>query len=99
MNIIIKAIDSCMDIQDCMMAEEIRSATMDDEDVSMLSEYILCGWPSVRAKVQKDVQPYWSFRDEIVIIDGNDMKIRRIIIPASLQGKVLNQLHMNHMGI
>ena len=37
-------------------------------------------------------------RDEIAIIDGTAMK-RIIIVPASLQDKVLKQLHVNHMGL
>ena len=65
----------------------------------MLSEYTLCGWSSIRAEIQKELQVYWSFRDEILIIDGMPMKGERIIIMESLQGKVLNHQHMNHMGI
>ena len=50
----------------------------------MLSEYVLHGWPSMRAEVLKGLQPYWSSRDEIAIIDGTIMKRKRIIVQASL---------------
>ena len=61
---------------------------------------MLHGWLSVRPEVQKELQPYWSFRDEIAINDGITMKGKRIIIPpSSLQGNMLNQLDINHMGI
>ena len=43
----------------------------------MLLEYVFNGWPSRKAEVQ-DLQPYWSFRDEILIIDRITMKGRRI---------------------
>ena len=99
MNITISAIASCTNISDCMTIEEIRSATVDNEQLSMLSEYVLHSWPSMRAVVQKELQMYWSFRDDIVIIDGITIKDERIITPVSLYGKVWNQMHMNHMGI
>ena len=53
----------------------------------------------MKANVQVVLQPYWSLRNEIAIIDGIPMKVRRIIIPASLQNKVLSQLQLNHAGI
>ena len=59
-----------------MTAEEIRLATLYDEHLGILSEYVLCIWPSTKVKMQKDLQPYWSFMDEIVIIDAITMKGR-----------------------
>ena len=53
MNIIINVIESYTGIRDCMMTEEFRSATRDDEHVSMLPECVLHGCPSKRAEVQK----------------------------------------------
>ena len=52
----------------------------------------------MRSEVHKDLQLYWSYIDDIVILDGITKKGKRIIL-ASLQGKVLNYLYMNHMGI
>ena len=88
-NITRNAIESHMDIADCITAERIMSVTIDKEHLSMLSDYVLHGWPS-RVEVQKDLQPYWSFRDEIAVINGIVLKTKRIMIPASLQGKGLN---------
>ena len=51
------AITSCMDVQDCMTAEEIRVATLDDEHIGKLSELILCSWPLIKSAVQKDWKP------------------------------------------
>ena len=89
MNITINVIESCTDISDCMRAEEIRFATTDDKHLNMLSEYVLHGWPSVRAEVQKDLQMCWSFRNKTAIVHRFTMKGKMI---------TLNQLHMNHMG-
>ena len=46
-----------------------------------------------------DVQPYWSYRDELAVIDGIILIGKCIIIPNSLKEQVLSQLHTNHMGI
>ena len=51
-----------------------------------------------KGEVVIEVQPYWSFRDEVVVIDWIAMKDRRIIIPTSLQKSELHHLHVNHMG-
>ena len=67
MNITINAIESCMDIPNCMTAKNIKSVTLDEEHLSILSEYVLCGWASIRAEDQKDSWLYCSFRDENLI--------------------------------
>ena len=45
------------------------------------------------------MQSYWSFRDEIAVIDGIAIKEKGIIIPTLLQDKIINQLYINDMGI
>ena len=57
------------------------------------------GWLSTKDELHTNLQPYWSFRDELAIIDGVMLKGRHIIIPTSLKQQVLDQLHINHMGI
>ena len=59
-----------MDISDCLRAEELKRAMLDDKPIGMLSELIPCGWPSTKAEVQKNLQPYWSFRPKIAMIEG-----------------------------
>ena len=64
-----------------MTAEEIRSATIDNEHIGMLSDYVLHGLPSMTTELQKGVCKYGSFRDEIAIIYSIAMKGKRIIPP------------------
>ena len=85
MRITINSIEMCTDIPDCIPAEEIMLATLDDDHLGMLSKYVLYGWPSTKAAMQV-LQPYWSSRDETAIIDGIVMKGRRIIVPLSCKG-------------
>ena len=48
-------VESSMDMPDYPTAEEIRSETIDDKHLSMVLEYVLCGYPSMRAEIQKDL--------------------------------------------
>ena len=48
--------------------------TLEDEHLGVLAEHILCSWPSIETEVHKELQPYWSFRDEISMIDGIAIK-------------------------
>ena len=65
----------------------------------MLSKYILYRWQLTKAELQKETQSYWSFRDEIVVIDMIAVKGIIITIPTLVQKKDLDQLYVNHMGI
>ena len=80
------------------MAEEIRHATLEDDKMGALSTCVIHGWPSTRTEVIKE-QPYLSFRDEVVVIDGIAIKGRIRKISPSLWKRVWDQLHVNHMGI
>ena len=42
---------------------------------------------------------YWTFRDELAMIEGVVMKGKRVITLVELQPQVLGQLHNNHIGI
>ena len=65
-----------------MTAEEIRITMLNDEDIDMLSELVLYDWPSAKPDVQRDLQPYWAFRDEISITDSTSIKGKRIYYKA-----------------
>ena len=65
----------------------------------MLSELRLHGWPFTKAEIQNKLQPLCSFIDKIAIKHDIAMKGRIIIISAALHDKVLENPHLNHMGI
>ena len=65
----------------------------------MSKNIIITGWLSTKDQLHIDIRPYWSYKDNLVVIDGVVMKGRHIIIPQDLKQQVLDQLHLNHMGI
>ena len=73
-----------------------------------LKHFIIAGWPNSKDEVSKELKLYWSYRDELAVINGVVLKGRHIIIPKgrhiiiipnSLKQQILDQLHINHRGI
>ena len=87
-NLNIKAVETCTDMQECMMAEKNRHALQAQDYLHALTAYIIYGWPSTRAEVKEEIQLYWPFCDSMAVIDGIVMK-GRIAIPASLKLRTL----------
>ena len=99
MDIRIDAIQSVTDIPECISIKQIQQASVQDEHVQCLKNSIISGWLSKRDELHGNLRPYWSYRDDLVVIDGVVMKGRCIIIPAFLKQQLLDQLQTNHMGI
>ena len=80
------------------MVEKIRHATLEADHINALST---CNARLAINKIEviKEVQLYWSFRDEIVVTDGIAVKGRRIIMLVSLQRRALDQMHVKQIGI
>ena len=62
-------------------------------------KFIIPGWPYSKDEISDELKLYWSYRDELAVSDGIVLKGMCIIIPNSLRQQVLDQLHINHMGI
>ena len=87
-----------MNKTNCMTGEEIIIVTLEHEHISALEDPVLHGWQSTKAGVKKELQQFWSFRDDISIINGIAIK-GRMVISSSLQEKALKQPHINHVDI
>ena len=95
----INATETCMDIPECMTTEEIGHAALVDDHINVFSTFVMHGWLLARAEGITEIQPYWSFRGGVAVINGIMMKGKRIIIWMVLQRRALEQLHGNHMDI
>ena len=99
MDIKVDAIQIVTDIPGCVSISQIQQASAQDDHLQCFKSFIIAGWPSTKDELHTDLKPYWSYRDELAVIDGVMLKDRHIIIPTSLKQQVLDQLHTNHMGI
>ena len=69
---------------------QIRQATNADPILYELRVRILQGWPESR----RELQPYWSYRDEVSIENGILLKGDSILIPKSMQTETLEKFIM-----
>ena len=103
MELWVDIIQTTTDVPECISMTDLQQASSQDSHIQKLIFYfiyfIITSWPNSKDEVSKELKPYWSYRDELVVIDGMVLKGRHIIIPNSLKQQVLDQLHINHMGI
>ena len=99
MDIRVDAIQSTTYILECISISQAQQAMTQDEHLQQLKNIIITGWPSTKDELHINRRPYWSYRDDFAVIDSVVMKARHIIIPVELKQQVLDQLHLNHMGI
>ena len=78
--------------------EQLKQATAQDQDLQMLKEALLTGWPRHQRSTPRNLLPYWSVRNYIHAADGLLCMEDRIIVPESLRGEMLTLLHESHMG-
>ena len=79
--------------------QEIRLETTKDDELSLLKYVVTTGWPEQIREVPKEIQPYWTFREELTVENGLLLKSTRIIIPKVMRDRFLNELHTGHLGI
>ena len=76
----------------------LKTATQQDEELTVLREVISQGWPDQRKEAPTAVHGYWNYRDELAIEDGLIVKCECIVIPRSMIQDILEQLHSAHQG-
>ena len=76
--------------------EYLQDATKSDNELTDLSKLITEGWPDSLQDVPEHLRPYWSFRDELTIMNGLVLKGNRVVIPRSDRHNTLERLHDSH---
>ena len=76
MDIRVDAIQSTTDIPECMSISQIQQTVVQDEHLQCLKTYIITGWLSTKDQLHIDIRPYWSYKDNLAVIDGVVMKGR-----------------------
>lgn len=79
--------------------QEIKQQTEQDEQLVVLKQVILDGWPVFRKHCQPEIIDYWNIREELAVFDGLIMKGERIVIPRSMRSNLLELVHEGHMGV
>ena len=61
----------------------------DDDTMALLKYTITSGWPQTVQELPKELQAYWTFREEMTVEDGLILKATRIVIPPSMREAIL----------
>ena len=55
------------------------------------------GWPSNIKELPREIQAFWTFREEMTIKDGLILKGTRIVISSQKQAEILKLIHEGHL--
>ena len=82
-----------------VVLERLQEETNKDEQLLKLKECILkSDWE--RNKKDKDISPYYHIRNELYVAEGPVFRLNQIIVPRTLQEKVIKAAHnMDHLGM
>ena len=76
-----------------------HTETAQDEELVLLKHIVQTGWLQDICDLLKEIQPYWTFREEMTIEDGLLLKGTHIIIPQTLHKEMIQLLHTGHLGL
>ena len=94
-----KVICYTVQAENALVIDRIRDATRHDDQLQKLDQVIWKGTWELNRK-DPDIQPFYSIRDELYTADGLILKGKQIIIPTTLQRKIVTTAHkMGHLGI
>ncbi len=77
----------------------IQRATADDPVLSHLIPCIRHGWPTEKSHLPVELTPFWTYRCELIVIDGVIYKGHKVIVPAIMRPRMLEKIHAAHQGI
>ena len=78
---------------------QLRLSMQADDELALLKDTIMQGWPKSFKQVPPVLQPLWTFREELTVEDGLILKRTRIVIPTKQHKAILELLHEGHLGL
>ena len=68
---------------------EIKLQTEQGEQLAILKQAMLDGWPVYRKQCKPEIIDFWNYREELAVFDGLIMKGEKIVIPRSMRSNLL----------
>lgn len=78
--------------------DQLKRETQRDEDLQLIIQYILHGWPS-KDYLPPNIHCYWPARDDMSVVNGLVTYRERIVVPEAERTSILETLHESHQGI
>ena len=89
-------------VQELPMSEEKQSemqqATAADEELQMLKDRTVQGWPQNRSLLPQCLYPYWTVKEEVYEAEGLMFLADKLIVPRTQRLEMLIKLHEGHLG-
>ena len=60
MDVQVDAIQSSVDMPECISIEEIQHVLSQDVHLQQLKTFIIAGWPHTKDELHTDIRPYWA---------------------------------------
>ena len=74
MEIQVDVIQTATDMPECLSMTELQQALSQDDHLQKLKNIIIAGWPNSKDEISDELKLYWSYGDELVVIDGIILK-------------------------
>ena len=79
--------------------QELQEATNNDEVLVKLREEIQRGMADSMHEVPAELKEFHRYRHGLLVVDGVIMYKQRLVVPGSLQKRMLETLHAAHQGV
>jgi transposase InsO family protein len=82
-----------------LKANEIATATTNDNILNRVRDFTLTKWPSSFSRTKNpELIPYFNNRHLLSVVNGCMLKDNQVIIPKQLHSRVIHLLHRAHLG-
>ena len=78
---------------------QLCEASRADDTLAILKYTIQKGWPNSIKELPSEIQPFWTFWEEVTIEDGLILKGTRTVVPSMKQAEILKLIHEGHLGL
>ncbi|KAF2905610.1 hypothetical protein ILUMI_00567 [Ignelater luminosus] len=79
--------------------DKIKNETCKDTELIELEKYITARWPDNKNKLNQIINPYWTYKEELHIIDEIVFKNTSVVVPKLLRKSLINIWHEGHVGL
>lgn len=79
--------------------EEIQEATTADNNLKLLTEYIIKGFPKYENSMPPELKQYFKYKHELSTDSGIVFRNGKMLIPESLRQYVTKNIHQSHNGV
>ena len=78
--------------------EQVKYETSQDDELKVLMDTVISGWPENKEQCSPLLYPYWNIRAELSVANGIIFKGTKVVIPKGMRSRMLKKVHEGHMG-